>query len=301
MAYKFTASLHHSLVLILFVLSSTAKPNEGAHSLSSDSGLSSSSQWTGGQTSGLAISYSSEEHTQLHRVTPGLRMEEEQPSLDIPRHDRISGQAAFDHSSHLNGVALFVERETDIIDDDDDMTTSKAAVLDSKDTLSSKKMCGLSSGECQKEAPPATFRDDASSSNALIHSTVPAGYQTHMWVKQQQTVSQSTSYTHTPSNRLEHKKEIELHRGASKPSLPDNGFPEAQSEPDKDDEFATLALDIDQSIEQLNQLILDLDPDFEPIPTQARSHMTRTASLHTNGKMHSGGRARSHQSGKSKS
>lgn len=235
-------------------------------------------------------------------------MEEEQPSLDIPRHNPIAGQAAFDHSRHLNGEALFIERETDIIDDDDDITTPNAAVSDSKDTLSSKELSGLSSGECQtsiqsddcqNNAPPATFRDDVSSSNRLVHSIVPAGYQTHIWVKQQQTVSQSTSNTHTPSDK--HKKEMELHRGASKPSLPDNGFPEAHSEPDKDDEFATLALDVDQSIEQLNQLILDLDPDFEPIPTQARSHMTRSASLHTNGKTHSGGRAKSHQSGKSKS
>ncbi|KAK7150559.1 hypothetical protein R3I93_011716 [Phoxinus phoxinus] len=290
-------------------LTATAKPNEGDHSLSSDSGLSSSSQWTGGQASGLTISYSSEEHTQLHRGNPGLRMEEEQPTVGIPRHDPTASQAAFDHSSHLNGKAMFIERETDIIDDDDDITTPNdaiAAVSDSKDTLSSKELSGLSSGECQNSvqsdhcqtgAPPAIFRDNVSSSNTLIHSSVPAEYQTHMWVKQQQSVSQSTSYTHTPSNRLEHKEETDLQRGASKPSLPDNGFPEAQAEPEKDDEFATLALDIDQSIEQLNQLILDLDPDFEPIPTQARSHMTRTVSLHTNGKTHLGGRAKSHLSG----
>lgn len=227
-------------------------------------------------------------------------MEEEQPSLDIPRHDPIAGQAAFDHSRHLNGEALFVERETDIIDDDDDITTPNAAVSDSKDTLSSKELSGLSSGECQNSIQSDDCQSgNVSSSNTLIHSSVPAGYQTHIWVKQQQSVSQSTSYTHTPSDR--YKEEMELHRGASKPSLPDNGFPEAQSEPDKDDEFATLALDIDQSIEQLNQLILDLDPDFEPIPTQARNHMTRSASPHTNGKTHSDGRAKSHQSGKSKS
>ncbi|XP_067273224.1 si:ch211-191a24.3 isoform X2 [Pseudorasbora parva] len=282
--------------------SEIAKPHEGTHSLSSDSGLSSSSLWTGGQASGLAISYSSEEHTQLHRVIPGLRMEEEQPSLGILRHDPIASQAEFDHSSHLNGEAMFIERETDIIDDDDDITTPNIAIAvsDSKNTLSSKEVSGLSSGECQNsiqsddcQSEAAIFRNDASSSNTLVHSTVPTGYQTHIWVKQQQSVSQPTSYTHTPSDRLEHKEETELHRGASKPSLPDNGFPETQSEPDKDDEFATLALDIDQSIEQLNQLILDLDPDFEPIPTQARSHMTRSASLHTNGKTHSGGRAKS--------
>ncbi|KAL0164188.1 hypothetical protein M9458_039941, partial [Cirrhinus mrigala] len=230
----------------------------------SDSGLSSSSQWTGGQTSGLPISYGSEEHPQLPRVIPVLRMEEEQSSPGIPRCDPKASQAAFDHSSHLNGEAMFIERETDIIDDDDDIIARNAAVSDSKDTLSSKEMSGLSSGECensvqsddcQNEARPAIFRENVNSSNTLTHTSAPAGYQTHIWVKQQQ----STSYTHTPSDRPE---------GASKPSLPDNGFSGAQSEADKDDEFATLALDVDQSIEQLNQLILDLDPDFEPIPTQ---------------------------------
>ncbi|XP_016099165.1 tensin-3-like isoform X3 [Sinocyclocheilus grahami] len=272
-------------------LTEAAKQKEGTHSLSSDSGLSSSSQWTGGQACGLPISSSSEEHPQLPR---GLRMEEEQPSPGILRYDPKANQAAFDHSSHLNGEAMFIERETDIIDDDDDIIAPNdaiAAVSDSKGTLSSKEMSGLSSGECQNsvqsddcqsEAPPAIFREDVNSSNTLLHTSVPAGYQTHIWVKQQQ----STSYMHTSSDRLEHRKEMELQKCANKPSLPDNGFPEAQSEPDKDDEFATLALDVDQSIEQLNQLILDLDPDFEPIPTQARSHMT-----------HSGGRAKSHQSG----
>ncbi|XP_016373765.1 tensin-3-like isoform X3 [Sinocyclocheilus rhinocerous] len=281
-------------------LTAAAKQKEGTRSLSSDSGLSSSSQWTGGQTSGLPISYGSEEHPQLPRVIPGLRMEEEQASPGVTRRDPKANQATFDHSSHLNGQTMFIERETDIIDDDEDIIAPNAAVLDSKDTLSSKEMSGLSSGECQNsvqsdcqsEAPPAIFRD-VNSSNTLLHTSVPSGYHTHIWVKQQQ----STSYMHTPSDRLEHREEMELQKGASKPSLPDNGFPETQSEPDKDDEFATLALDVDQSIEQLNQLILDLDPDFEPIPTQARSHMTRSASLQTNGKTHSVGRAKSLQSG----
>ncbi|XP_052391032.1 tensin-1 isoform X3 [Carassius gibelio] len=286
-------------------LAAAAKQKEGTHSLSSDSGLSSSSQWTGGQASGLTISYSSEEHPQLSRVNPGLSMEEEQPSPGILRYDPKANQDAFDHSSHLNGKAMFIERETDIIDDDDDIIVpndATAAVSDSKYTLSSKEMSGLSSGECQNsiqsddcqsEAPPAIFRDDVNSSNTLIHTSVPAGYQTHIWVKQQQ----STSYMHTSSDGLEHREEMELQKGANKPSLPDNGFPESQSEPDKDDEFATLALDVDQSIEQLNQLILDLDPDFEPVSTQARSHMTRSASLDTNGKTQSGGRAKFLQSG----
>ncbi len=230
-------------------------------------------------------------------------MDEEQPAPGIPRRNPKANLAKFDHSSHLNGETMFIERETDIIDDDHAIITPNTAVSDSKGTLYSKGMSGLSSGECQNsvqsddcqsEAPPAIFRG-VNSSNTLSHSSVPSGYQTHIWVKQQQ-----STYMHT-SDRLEHREEMALRKGESKPSLPDNGFPETQSEPDKDDEFAILALDADQSIEQLNQLILDLDPDFEPNPTQARSHMTRSASLQTNGKTHSVGRAKSLQSGKSKS
>lgn len=44
-------------------------------------------------------------------------------------------------------------------------------------------------------------------------------------------------------------------------------------EPDHkhDEEFSSLTLDIDNSIHQLNQLILDLDPSFVPIATKPSS------------------------------
>lgn len=270
-----------------------AQPNEGTRSVSSDSGLSSASQWTGGQVSGLHISYSSEDQTQLHKPIPGLRMEEEQPFPGITRHDRIPAnpsEPAFYNSSHLNGETMFIERETDIIDDDDIPTSNDAiaAISQSKDT---RETFGLSSLRGELNSVPSDVCEGGDGINTSnTHTSVSTGYQTHVWVKQQQSVSGSS---YAPSDRLEQRDKTELHRDANKRSSPDNGFPEG----DKDDEFAALALDIDQSIEQLNQLILDLDPEFEPIPTKARSHMTRSASLHSNGKMHSGGRAKAHQSG----
>lgn len=271
-------------------LPATAKPHEGTRSLSSDSGLSSSSQWTGGQASGLLISYSPEENNQLNRVTPGLRMEEEQSSPGTLRRDPTTSQSVLDYSGHLNGDSMFTERETDIIDDDeDDMTSPNDAIAAVSDSLSFKETSGLSSGQSsdyQNEASPAKFRGDVNTSNSVIDTSVPAGYQTRIWVKQQQ----STSYAHTPTDRLEVKQE--LRSDASKPSTPDNCLPEAPSETDKDDVMA-----LDQSIEQLNQLILDLDPEFKPIPTQPQSHMTRSASLYTNGKTQSMGKAKSHLSG----
>lgn len=271
-----------------------AHPNEGTRSLSSDSGLSSASQWTGGQVSGLHISYSSEDQTQVHKPIPGPGMEEEPPFPGITRRDRLPAnpsQPPFSNSSHLNGETMFIERETDIIDDDDIPTPINviAAISQSKDT---RETFGLSSlrGE-QNSVLSDVGQGGAGINTSNTHTSVSTGYQTHVWVKQQQSVS-GGSYTHTPSDRLEQRDVT--HRDANKRSFPDNGFPEG----DKDDEFATLALDIDHSIEQLNQLILDLDPEFEPIPTKARSDMTRSASLHSNGKMHSGGWSKAQQSGK---
>lgn len=224
-------------------------------------------------------------------------MEEEQPFPGITRHDPMrpaNPECTFYKSSHLNGETMFIERETDIIDDDDipSPNDAVAAISQSKDT---REMLGLSSlrGE-QNSVLSDVCRGGDGINTSNTHTTVSAGYQTHVWVKQQQSVSGS-SYSHAPSDRLEHRDETGLHKDVNKCSLPDNGFPEADK-----DEFATLALDIDQSIEQLNQLILDLDPEFEPIPTKARSDMTRSASLHSNGKMHSGGQAKAHQSGKNK-
>ncbi|XP_051954456.1 tensin-4-like [Xyrauchen texanus] len=287
----------------------SAQPHEGTHGLS-DSGLSCFSHWTGGLVSGLQVSYSSEEQPQLKKTIPGIRMEEEKPSLCISRRDPIaanSADAVFDNSCHLNGETVFIERETDIIDDDDDdddddIPTHKdatAALSDTKETLYSREMSGLPSLRGEQRCQNSVLSDvgrGVNSSNALTHTQVSTGYQTHIWVKQLESVSPS-SYTHTPSDRQEQREEMELRKAASKPLLPDNSFPGVQSETEQDDEFAILALDIDQSIEQLNQIILDLDPEFVPIPTQARGQMTRSASLHTNGMMYSGGRSKAHQSG----
>ncbi|XP_056620205.1 tensin-3 [Triplophysa dalaica] len=269
-----------------------AQPNEGYRSISSDSGLSSASQLTGGQVSGLHISYCSEDKTQLHKPIPGLRMEGEQSFPGITRHDPIPpnpSESTFYKSSHLNGKTMFIERETDIIDDDDIPDVS-AAISQSKDTRETLGLSSLRNEQNSVLSDVCRGGGDINTSNT--HTSVTTGYQTHVWVKQQQSVS-GTSYSYALSDRLEKRDEMELHRDGNKRSLPDNGFPEA----DKDDEFATLALDVDQSIEQLNQIILDLDPEFEPIPTQARSNMTRSASLHSNGKMHSAGQAKAHQSG----
>lgn len=71
-------------------------------------------------------------------------------------------------------------------------------------------------------------------------------------------------------------------------------------EPDQkhDDEFSSLTLDIDNSIHQLNQLILDLDPTFEPISTKSSS-LKRAGAPDRNGVVQKdGGGERSQRMGK---
>lgn len=69
--------------------------------------------------------------------------------------------------------------------------------------------------------------------------------------------------------------------------------PNTSSEPEED--LSSLSADADESIEKLNQLIVDLDPTFVPVPTRS-SPPSRSASLHTNGLSH---KRKTHQSGES--
>uniref|UniRef100_A0A8C7S512 Tensin 3 n=1 Tax=Oncorhynchus mykiss TaxID=8022 RepID=A0A8C7S512_ONCMY len=50
----------------------------------------------------------------------------------------------------------------------------------------------------------------------------------------------------------------------------------------RDEEFNSLTVDIDNSIDQLNQLIMDLDPTFVPVPTRSSS-VKRNGGEHVNG------------------
>ncbi|XP_029542757.1 tensin-3-like isoform X2 [Oncorhynchus nerka] len=64
------------------------------------------------------------------------------------------------------------------------------------------------------------------------------------------------------------------------------------------EELASLVTDMDESIEQLNRLILDLDPTFIPVPTRHPvPPLSRSASLHTNGISQTTTHANASQSG----
>nr|XP_024003327.1 tensin-3-like [Salvelinus alpinus] len=74
--------------------------------------------------------------------------------------------------------------------------------------------------------------------------------------------------------------------------------PLPSGEPCGQEELASLATDIDESIEQLNQLILDLDPTFIPVPTRHTPlPLALSTSLYTNGNNHTTTHANASQSG----
>lgn len=120
-------------------------------------------------------------------------------------------------------------------------------------------------------------------------------YSTHTWVQQQQMVA-AQQYSYLPEEVTAEATAIPTDgyrhgggQGASpSPELPtaeqSNSAnvvvetPISQTAVDKsrDEEFNSLTVDIDNSIDQLNQLIMDLDPTFVPIPT-------RTGSVKRNG------------------
>ncbi|XP_072537638.1 si:ch211-191a24.3 [Salminus brasiliensis] len=292
-------------------IATEGKPNERVPSVSSDSGLSSNSQWAGTPGTGLHITHSPEECTQQQRAIPGGNMEGELPHLEVMTSERIaideehrsSGEKSrrLDLPFHVNGETATTERETDILDDEDGPNANGTAATDS--TKTSHKLPAFSSlagsedvGDRGYPASSEKYSHRVNSTRILTNSTVSSGFQTHMWVRQQQLVS-ADSYMYPPSEKLGQRVEVGLESERGNSTLPTSGAPEVETEAEQDDEFASLAMDIDQSIEQLNQLILDLDPEFEPVPTRARSHMMRSASLHTNGIGHSTGQAKSNQSG----
>ena len=105
------------------------------------------------------------------------------------------------------------------------------------------------------------------------------GYSTQTWVRQQQMVA-AQQYPYMPT-----EGDLQAHRSPAPPEL------HAKAKNDnREDEFAALTVDIDQSIDQLNQLIKDLDPTFMPLSTHSNSvqktessHVTRSAEHQANG------------------
>ncbi|KAF7668473.1 hypothetical protein LDENG_00008090 [Lucifuga dentata] len=334
--------------------STTSSPDHSDHALSvsSDSGLSSTSLWADKPTPSTATTTrpnqgpSQQEKVQLKRLLSGFGLEE--PSMEeMDDQDRRVGiQQIVPAQVHINGDPRPRERETDILDDEV-MTGHDLYSVDSLGTLSSS--CHKSSqnsllsdgfgspgGEEQQSqsqqrlhhpAPAPTEEYDrgyaearrgclGSRSNSVASSTPSSAampkqnvyrqgsYSTQSWVRQQQMVA-AQQFCYMPEDANDAERYPGNKQGSSppKPGLPieaqtptrDTTHTLRNAPPHKepptinnnnnnkrDEEFKSLTVDIDNSIDQLNQLIMDLDPTFVPVSTRTSS-IKRNGGSHVNG------------------
>ncbi|XP_070688543.1 tensin-3-like [Pempheris klunzingeri] len=282
----------------------TSSPScsDRALSASSDSGLSVASQGRTRAAQGKRAAR--DKRAQAGKLVSGLDFEIAQPLLEVMTELAASGgegELAGDESGlglTINGEASSSERETDILDDEEEVDSLAAPVLDMP---SSSSICSLSS-----ENLPETQTE----------------YSTHSWVRQQQMVEVVTdTFIKVDGDRVRKQKPPPLQAPVTPPRGNSSREAVQRGLVDEDDthsvtqntdvtqnvqsvsttltsscqeeDLASLTTDIDESIEQLNQLILDLDPTFVPVPTRC-APLSRSASLHTNGLSHNG---HIHQSG----
>ncbi|XP_015227447.1 PREDICTED: tensin-3-like [Cyprinodon variegatus] len=251
--------------------------SDRAPSASSDSGLSVASQ---GRT-GARLRRGTPQDTWNQKLIFGADSEPTQALLEVMTELDSSfngeGKVSKDESglgASINGKVSSSERETDILDDEDEGSVSEA---------------------------PNQSNDFSLPSGSLPGSQSSNEYSTHSWVRQQQKVDPMSELRIGNKERAARLEAPETptrglsSREAVKRCLIDEGNREPGNSPSscQEDELASLNTDIDDSIEQLNQLILDLDPTFVPVPTRC-SPLSRSASLQTNGLSHKG---KTYQSG----
>ncbi|XP_026229666.1 tensin-3 isoform X2 [Anabas testudineus] len=330
----------------------TSSPDHSDHALSvsSDSGLSSTSLWADRPTPTTTTTVravqgpSQQEKVQLKRLLSGFGLEE--PSLEEmdDQGPRVGIQQIVPAQVHINGDPRPRERETDILDDEV-ITGHDLHSVDSLGTLSSS--CHKSSqnsllsdgfgspgGEEQQSqhhlhhpAPPPmeeyerAFSDARSiclnsrsnsvaSSNPSsapmpkLHVYRQGSYSTQSWVRQQQMVA-AQQFIYMPEDGNDTERYPGNKQGSSSPKtgLPTevqghardttvnalrNTVPHKEqatlngNNNKRDEEFKSLTKDIDNSIDQLNQLIMDLDPTFVPVSSRSSS-IKKNSSTHING------------------
>uniref|UniRef100_A0AAQ5ZT81 Tensin 3 n=1 Tax=Amphiprion ocellaris TaxID=80972 RepID=A0AAQ5ZT81_AMPOC len=336
--------------------SATSSPDHSDHALSvsSDSGLSSTSLWadrptpvttTAAATTATTVKGnqgpSQKEKVQLKRLLSGFGLED--PSLEEmdDQGPRVGIQQIVPAQVHINGDPQPRERETDILDDEV-ITGHDLHSVDSLGTLSSS--CHKSSQNSLLSdgfGSPGAEEQQSQSQNHLLHHAAPppmeeyersyaearrsclnsrsnsvassnpsgtpmpkqhvyrqGSYSTQSWVRQQQMVA-AQQFIYMPEDGNDTERYPGNKQGSS---LPKAGLPtEPQAPPrdttapheeqatinnnnnnKRDEEFKSLTMDIDNSIDQLNQLIMDLDPTFVPVSNHSSS-IKRNGSTHVNG------------------
>lgn len=316
--------------------STTSSPDHSDHALSvsSDSGLSSTSLWAERQTPVTTTSSSSittvranqgpspQEKVQLKQLLSGFGLED--PSLDEMDDPgpKLGLKQILPVQLHFNGDTRPRERETDILDDE----------VNTGHDLHSLNSLGTLSSSCHKSSQNSLLSDGFGCSGSEdhhnqhhLHHTAPQqmddferriflssrsnsvtssnpssaptpkqhvyrqeSYSTQSWVRQQQMVAvQQFNYMPEDGNDTERYSGIKSGSGSPKECLanqPQNHIMDTKMESVKntvphkeqpttnnnnnnnkhDDEIKSLTMDIDNSIDHLNQLIMDLDPMFVP-------------------------------------
>ncbi|XP_076010473.1 tensin 3-2 isoform X2 [Genypterus blacodes] len=287
--------------------------SDRAPSASSDSGLSVTSQGRATASKTLSTGAERDGCAQARELVSGLDPEPARPPLEVMTDHPNSGggegdiagdQRGLGHA--VNGLTLSSERETDILDDEEEVHNEVS--LSVLEMLNSSSICSLSSENLPE-----------------VQRSVQSQYATHSWIQQQQMADITTHTTHTTrtsrTTRTTHSGYLSVDGEESKPGplvapqTPPRGISSkdavergltteagthntditqsTQSTLSSLSETACQDEELDESIEQLNQLILDLDPTFIPVPTRC-APLSRSASLHSNGLSHKG---RDHLSG----
>ncbi|XP_055084512.1 tensin-3-like isoform X2 [Periophthalmus magnuspinnatus] len=316
--------------------SATSSPDHSDHALSvsSDSGLSSTSLWADKPTTVSSGTVrpnqgpSQQEKVQLKRLLSGFGLED--PSLDEMDDPGSVVQQVVPAQVHMNGNPRPRERETDILDDEvitghdfhsvDSLgTLSSSCHKSSQNSLLSDGFGSPGAEDHVNQTPnhihnPTIEEFDrgygdnrrpcmASRSNSVASSNpstaVPkqhvyrqGSYSTQSWVRQQQMVA-AQKIAYIPKDSNERFSSNKQQGSTNEPPTRDLTDPvritpketatlNNNNNNKRDEEFKTLTMDIDNSIDQLNQLIMDLDPTFVPVKSQS-STLKRSESSHVNG------------------
>uniref|UniRef100_A0A8C1N4D1 Tensin 3 n=1 Tax=Cyprinus carpio TaxID=7962 RepID=A0A8C1N4D1_CYPCA len=276
---------------------STSSSPDHTLSASTDSGLSSASLRT--DSWHKTLQPSQQERVELKRLLSGFGLDE------TSRGCAATEPSVSPAPVHLNGRLRPKERETDILDDE---------VLTSRHDLYSVDSLGTLSSSCHKSSQNSLLSDGFGSPSradepqthaaavdeferragfAQRSASLPVssprhvfqntGYSTQTWVHQQQLVA-AQQYLYLPEEDAAeerfHRHMQELLPKATGDVSAVNGH---DTDKKHDEEFSSLTLDIDNSIHQLNQLILDLDPTFVPISTKPSS-FSRAGGADSNGR-----------------
>lgn len=229
-------------------------------SASSDSGLSSASLRTEGWA--RTPQPSQQERVELKRLLSGFGLDEMSRGCAAPDPPLLGPPLFGPLPSLENGPK---QRETDILDDE---------ALASRHNLHSADSLGTLSSSYHKSSQNSLLSDGFGSPGRTDqpHVFQHAGYSTQTWVHQQQLVA-AQQYLYLPEEdaaeeRFNNHLQDLLPKAAAQNRCPSSPAISQSQDKKHDEEFSSLTLDIDNSIHQLNQLILDLDPTFVPISTK---------------------------------